>query len=382
MAEESPRPVILTELMRFACALAVMAYHYGVGFWRLPGDHPAPLLAGIGYISPIERQLQFGWLGVEIFFVISGLVIMRSLDGVSATTFARRRVLRLAPAAWICATVTFVLVGAAGGFDRALLASYARGLTFWPVGVLIDGSYWTLGIEIAFYGAVTISLATGGRAARVEALAIAIGLASLTFWLVCTMAGTVGAALVGSRMLALLLLKHGCFFALGAMIARCQADRITPMRLLVIAMMVGGGSMEVAVHAIESANNTGMPRAIGTALLLLMAAVALLAASDRVQERLGRWIAPSTARAVGLATYPLYLLHQDAGAALTALAVRVGVAPGVALIATAAVMIGAAGLIARTAEPMVRSHLRRLLGLNPRHAPPPDSPPTASLRAG
>ncbi|MFX5756984.1 hypothetical protein ABTE27_23830, partial [Acinetobacter baumannii] len=76
-------PIIVIEVVRFLCALLVLGVHYFTGFWFSPGSKPALLLEGIHYRSPIERFTQIGWLGVEIFFVISGMVIARSALGVS-----------------------------------------------------------------------------------------------------------------------------------------------------------------------------------------------------------------------------------------------------------------------------------------------------------
>src|SRR5712675_1260110 len=52
----------------------------------------------------------FGWVGVEIFFVISGFVIANSASKSSATEFLVGRALRLYPAVWVCATATLLVL--------------------------------------------------------------------------------------------------------------------------------------------------------------------------------------------------------------------------------------------------------------------------------
>jgi peptidoglycan/LPS O-acetylase OafA/YrhL len=96
--------------------------------------------------------LSVGWVGVEIFFVLSGFVIAQSADGRAAFDFLRGRAGRLMPAIWICATITVVIVLL---FKMALLgpvfSSYIKTLVMYPNGPWISNVYWTLTVEIMFY---------------------------------------------------------------------------------------------------------------------------------------------------------------------------------------------------------------------------------------
>jgi peptidoglycan/LPS O-acetylase OafA/YrhL len=65
------------------------------------------------------------------------------------------------------------------------------------------------------------------------------------------------------------------------------------------------------------------------------------------------------ARLAGLTTYPLYLLHFGLGLALMGWLVRLGAPPLAAIGAAGAVLLVAAGAVARYAEPAVRAVLRR-----------------------
>jgi peptidoglycan/LPS O-acetylase OafA/YrhL len=354
MARPSSQPVVMIELLRFVCAGAVMACHYGVGFWRAPGVRPALLLDGIEYRPPFETGLQFGWLGVEIFFVISGMMIARSAVGSTAGGFLRRRALRLAPAAWACGTVTLAVLIAGLGPDGALLVAWGRSVAFWPAGQQIDAAYWTLGIELAFYLAVAASLGRRGPAHRIERVGAVIGSASGLFWIGCVATGPAAGWLFTNRAIQLMLLPYGCFFALGIVIARCQAAGVTPARAVALATFLAIGALEVAVHAIESANESGLPVAKLAALALFAAAVLALMLAGRAQPLLSQVVRPATARTIGLMTYPLYLVHQEAGAVLVAVLTRAGLVTGAALLVTAAAAIVTAWLVARFAEPRLR----------------------------
>ena len=95
-------------------------------------------------------------------------------------------------------------------------------MLFNPFGSWIDGTYWTLGIEIAFYAMVWL-LIVARRFAWIGYLAIAIGLVSTAFWLAVTVVGPADPSWLGgildrmrvSRKVDLALIHHGMFFALG-----------------------------------------------------------------------------------------------------------------------------------------------------------------------
>ena len=106
----------------------------------------------------------FGWVGVETFFVISGLVIANSTIKSSATEFLFGRALRLYPAVWVCSTLTFVvLLFFASGSASEFIIPYVRAMLLIPKGInsqWIDCIYWTLAAQMAFYGQVFCRLLT------------------------------------------------------------------------------------------------------------------------------------------------------------------------------------------------------------------------------
>ncbi|HEY8505877.1 MAG TPA: acyltransferase family protein, partial [Gemmataceae bacterium] len=91
------------DLLRFVAALAVVLYHFtgfgGAGAWPDPAREIFPGVAAV---------TRFGYLGVDLFYVISGFVILMSAWGRSPGEFGISRLVRLMPAYWIS-----VLLGAA-----------------------------------------------------------------------------------------------------------------------------------------------------------------------------------------------------------------------------------------------------------------------------
>lgn len=375
------QPIILVDLLRFACAAAVVAHHYLTCFQVAPSRAASAMLAGAPLIGDRWTwSARLGWLGVEIFFVISGMVIAQSLREPGAWRFLRRRLLRLVPAAWVCATITAAAMAIAGLSDAGLAARWISSLAFWPFGEQVDTSYWTLGVELSFY-LVVAAFATRGPE-MLDRLAMWLTAWSGAFWIATACAGPEAsqAAVVGLSRLALL--PHGCLFALGIVIARSQEDGITAARLGTGAGALAICLIELWAHEAERAATFAMTSTPWMAGSLFLAGMMLLAVGGRVQAPLARWMKPQTARKIGLTTYPLYLVHQEAGAVLAGGLVRSGFSTLSALALAGAAMLMTAWIIADRIEPVIRARLGRALDLFSNRGPAPYTLRTASPPGG
>lgn len=387
MSGPKAQPIIAIDLLRFACAMLVVAYHYGAVFAASPDTRVAVVLAHIPSGMAAHPLAQAGSVGVELFFVISGLVIAQSRIGTGWTTFLRHRVLRLAPAAWICATITLLALTLDKQGNGILLADWWRSMRFWPIGPQIDGSYWTLGVEVSFYLLVTVAGRGRGEPRHIARLGYAIGGISAVFWGACLVTGSYQTVMTNQTAI-LLLLPHGCLFALGMMIGTRPAKGWSAARYGAFAALFAVALIEVSAHI----GGWRATPATVLALIIFATGIALLLASPWLQEGLSRWITPKTARAIGLVTYPLYLLHQVAGAVLLGALLRTGVPNPLAMTMTISAALILAWLIARHAEPRLRRMLGLLLdrlgdladrsALKLRRAPARDIPPSASLPTG
>jgi peptidoglycan/LPS O-acetylase OafA/YrhL len=199
------------------------------------------------------------------------------------------------------------------------------------------------------------------------------------FW-AAGLAGFNPAEQSGDRLLQLALLPHGCFFALGIWLSACAGRGRTALAVAGAVAMSGVAAVEIVHHARLSTSLTGIWTPAAIPLALFAFGVAGLAGAERLQRPLARWCSPANARRLGSATYPLYLLHQDAGAALIGPLARAGVPVAVAICMTASIAIAASVAIGDRAEPALRRLLTRTL--TRRRNPVPDIPPNASLPIG
>ena len=303
------------DLIRFVAAMMVAMHHLGSVWWYPSGSDLRPAVdSGIALRA---EPLRWGWVGVEIFFVLSGFVIAYSASNRSVATFARNRFLRLYPGAWICATLTLLL--ARWGTANAL-GDYGRSLILSPVGQWIDYVYWTLPIEIAFYVAVAAMLAMGAPLRRLGA---GLVMWSAGYWLLRTADFATGGSYrelfraLDSSLGNLTLLPYGGFFGLGVLLWSMRFEGVSRAKLALsaIAMAVGLVAIVTQARFYYSEHMIGSAWRIAEAPLMWLTALGLMIAGIAFNDALWRWIGrwSKAIRTIGLATYPLYLLHQFIG---------------------------------------------------------------------
>lgn len=160
------------QYLRAIAALAVVVFHAG----ERSGMH-----------------FTIGAAGVDIFFVVSGFIMMAISDNrpTSPASFLRNRLLRIAPSYWAATAV--MLAGAAIGLFPNLQVSLGHTLAsflflparspstgdMWPV--LVQG--WTLNYEIFFYVVFALTL-LARPALRLALLALIFGALALAGFLV------------------------------------------------------------------------------------------------------------------------------------------------------------------------------------------------------
>ncbi len=103
--------------------------------------------------------MWFGWVGVELFFVLSGFFIgvaVLAPPRWNPLEFIRRRLRRIVPAFYVSLFITVILVNSWFLVHRTGWLIIAKHLTFSHTFFgdshgAINGAYWTLGVEAYFY---------------------------------------------------------------------------------------------------------------------------------------------------------------------------------------------------------------------------------------
>lgn len=137
------------DLLRFLAAIAVLFYHY-----TFAGFEDNPNLVPVEYPFLAEFT-RYSYLGVNLFFLISGFVILLSAMNRSASDFVSSRFIRLYPAFWASVSLSALILYFYGApHFNITLPQYLMNMTMVSgyLGVKpIDGVYWTLLIEVVFY---------------------------------------------------------------------------------------------------------------------------------------------------------------------------------------------------------------------------------------
>jgi peptidoglycan/LPS O-acetylase OafA/YrhL len=288
-AASRPERVPALDLLRFMAAFGVMLYHYVSHRPRADGS--------LSFMATITQQ---GYLGVDVFFMISGFVILWSASGRTGTGFVRARILRLYPEFWIAMLATALTIYIAAGPGRHVdLVQLVGNATMLPqyVGVeMIDGVYWTLAVEIKFYALVWLLVVTR----QIKRLEIA-----LFAWLAFT--AIAEAFDVGSIVRSAIIFPYGAHFAAGGLFYLVYESGWTRARSVALAVALPlcvVSSISQIDQFVDPARITiGMKFATAAIICLAFACFALLRRFQSV-----KW--PAGIALVGALTYPLYLTHN------------------------------------------------------------------------
>lgn len=139
------------DALRGYAVLLVIICHAGGMFPELP--------------YPLKKITNFGWHGVQLFFLLSCVTLLLSWRSdeakgrASVTDFWTRRLFRIAPMYYLAALLYFIIETPLGGFDLGqLLASFTFVNAWHPTLIptvpdrwMVVPGGWSIGVEVTFY---------------------------------------------------------------------------------------------------------------------------------------------------------------------------------------------------------------------------------------
>ncbi|HEY3339082.1 MAG TPA: acyltransferase [Propionicimonas sp.] len=296
-ASSTPSPTRLRTLdgLRFAAALGVVTYHYTARWSTVWGEEPGDRFPVLGHVA------TYFALAPELFFVLSGFVILWTAWGRTVPAVIASRLARIFPAYWAALALTsFLLLVVWREGKRISPAEVAVNVTLLqePLSVRnVDGVYWTLWSELRFYVLVVVLVAIGLRRGRVLLFAAAWPVLAVT------------AHLAGWSLLSTVLIgPYAPFFAGGMVLYLIHRDGHALVPWLAVGLDVALALLEaVPAQTRALTNNTVFepsPLLLAVVVVGCFGAVAVLTMT-RLQHLDWR-----TLTALGALTYPLYLVHE------------------------------------------------------------------------
>jgi peptidoglycan/LPS O-acetylase OafA/YrhL len=359
-ADSRPRRAHELDLLRLVAAVGVVLYHLTWHAWAVDGT------SRVRFPAAVTAVTRYGFLGVELFFLISGMVVLSSATNRTAREFAASRVARLFPAYWAMVTLTFVVTHLA----------HAHRLTVgpgdWLVNLtmveellphrlyqahLVDGVYWTLTLELVFYALVWVTLLARQLHRIVGVLALWLALAALVELAHVGPTGTL------RRYAAV---EFAPLFVVGACCGLLGVDRRrwSVWALFVISVPFAAHQTMVSVADADRSSPGAHHPWIGAVATLVFVAIVLAVALGWL-----RWLGRRWMLTAGLLTYPLYLVHENVG--IVVLDELDGVDRWLALLGVLTLVVALARAVHVWVERPLAPRLRRAVA---RHAPVPVDP--------
>ena len=356
MAAPASRIGVLDGFRTMAIFL-VVGFHYGVR-WTQPwsDDNLYPhgdLFAG-------ALVLKYGWAAVELFFMMSGFVILLTLERCdSLPDFLRKRIARLWPALILCAAITTLSLGVFGPKEWVKdPLSFVLSILFIDPEVFqplvhgrdigwIDGAYWTLAVEMRFYLLVGAVFLAGRR----RFLAAWLGVQFASFALGSPWLASVP-ELYWPR--ALLMPVYLPYFTLGICffeVFRAKAWRLLPTAGVVVS--IGMILVNAGLWGAFKARGETLPVLAVNGLWIGLFWLFV------IDSPLVRPFALKPLARLGESSYSLFLLHEAAGIALMNALTALGSPPLVTLAIVVVLMIGASMLIFRFVEEPAKGWILR-----------------------
>ena len=292
------RSVTLDILRVYACILVVIFHWVGKYNWGQP--------------QALKAAAEYGWLGVPIFFMISGFIISESVMTRKLGDFALSRFIRLYSAYLPSLLVTSVVVysGVALGWAGLYSQEVLFGIKDWLISMtmmahlarlatevnLVDGAYWSLGVEIQFYVMIGLWVKWTRRSAYQMELFCALWLAASALTLLMP-------SWIPNVVLAL---PYAPYFVIGIVFAQMANKNNGVTRHLALIILSG-----VLILARLEKELGSEEEALVIWWVLAGVLVVGIFLCDRVSQM--HEIKPLSITHWALLSYPLYLLHQNIG---------------------------------------------------------------------
>lgn len=329
------------DFLRGLAIFLVVAFHFTTRYEQMYPAHAFP--------AALPFSVPFGWMGVLLFFMISGFIIYLTIQKKERVLdFLIARLSRIMPPYW--AAVLFLLAieflhawlfAVPYRHDRYTIVTNALMVPDLLHAPLLCGVFWSLLVEIKFYALFAL-------------LWVCVDLKKprtffgsfFVLWLLVFVNNFVHPILFG------MVLNYFVLFWLGIAACKVLTEGLASWKYFLLVILG-----EITVFAYPFPEQASLIVGIGAFSILMIACDAAF----RRYRLLPRVTAPVAA--LGLVSYSLYLLHETLGYLVLGALAHVGANPVLAVAAATAVALLAAWIGYRGVERHDRAIARRIAKL-------------------
>lgn len=292
------------DLFRFIAALSVVLYYYCYLFRGYAADELSNLI-----FSEIGGVYKYGYLGVDLFIIISIFVTSLLIKHKSISKFIISRISKLYPVYWICVSITFLGIIFFGSPRYSVhLSQFIANLTMFNnyLGIeSIDGLYWTFFVEMKFYIFIIGSFLMLNKIKKIELDHLVL------FWIALSlMCFFLYEFFVFKVLNYFFILNWSSYFIAGIIFYQIYTKGFSfkYITLLFLSFSTSLYHAFLKLEHFEQHFETSFSSLIVGSIIFYYYLVMLLISTNNLSV-----INSSRLTSLGMLTYPLYLIYQNVG---------------------------------------------------------------------
>ena len=304
---------------------------------------------------------KYGYLGVQLFFMISGFVIFMTLDkSENYINFIKKRWIRLFPAMLIATVLIYSTASFFSERPNSIpgLINTVPGLTFISPELIrffsgnyiggLEGAFWSLYVEFIFYILIGIIYFFLGRKYCIPALFLAFLMFYLSFAL-----NKFGLSWP-YELIRALGFEHYAWFIVG-----CAMYEFLNKRGNILINSIA------AISVLFALARTVFSNGVDLALILFYFGVLTVFVYSFYSQKIQKILSNKILLTIGFVSYPLYLIHENMLVATLVKLEKSSIPTSLMLfmpIVISVFLVAIAYVIAKYLEPKLRKSMERLIG--------------------
>ena len=298
----SKKRIYAIDLFRFIASISVVLYHLLFRGWA------ADNMSDVSFEN-IGHAFKYGYLGVDLFFILSGFLITHSIKNKSISDFLVSRISRLYPIYWLSITFTSIVIIVFGDSRFSVdFPQFIMNLTMFHNYANIESIYcvyWTLFVEMKFYIFIIGIFLILNKLKEITIDSLVI------FWsFFCVLYYFFDDYSIFKVLNIFLFFDYAPLFIAGIVFSQIYENgvRFKDYTILFVSLLLSLNHSIIKAEVLENYFNFQFSTIIISLIIFSFYLIILMVSMNRLNI-----INSVRLTKLGMLTYPLYLLHQNIG---------------------------------------------------------------------